>query len=134
MFLILFNALPFLARLGHSRIVIRVERREVIVTSNVCVPTLFLLILCVSVNNIRMCELKKIRDPCVKCYTSSKTLSKDCSMAIGLFKVGQVRSYKWTWITVGHLRSHKSADVFRLYREVPKKKNPRQKTPTFSLL
>lgn len=45
-------------------------------------------------------------------------------MAIGLFKVGEVRSYKWMWITVGHLQSHKSAgDVFRLYREVPKKKS-----------
>lgn len=56
-------------------------------------------------------------------------------MAIGLFKVGQVRSYKWTWITVGHLRNHKSTgDVFRLYREVPKKKKAQAKNSNIQLV
>ncbi|TGZ55389.1 hypothetical protein DBV15_08557 [Temnothorax longispinosus] len=39
------------------------------------------------------------------------------SVAIGLAKVGQVHSHKWTWTTVGHRWGYKSAgDVFCLYR------------------
>ena len=40
-------------------------------------------------------------------------------MTIGLFKVEQVHSHKWTWTTVGHRWGYKSAaagDVFCLYR------------------